>query len=502
MTNNNNNYWKSFYDQPGGQTEEQMDKELLDQQKMDYLQQQQQQPQNETEMNYMNNEYLDDSLIADEKKGKKRARTAYTSNQLLALEKEFNQQNYILRAKRHQLAKELNLCERQIKIWFQNRRMKKKKVNCGEFSPISPSALKQSPSFHNENSESSHLKLSEYSQSPPLLIASPTNSVLNEQPRASPSVTLHYKPNNPKVGVLKPKGKSFTPVTEANRRSTEDEIINDTIIQYNNEGSPGYQVPNSPNYQLHSPTNYINQPSPGNLSANEYQYQPTSTSGSNSFQHIQRHSPNYEISPNYSQFSRYSPNYSDVQTFPSAVANSSSTFLSNYTKFLNTAELDGPTIPVNNVSPNFESQGVSNGPYPLTTSSCPSSSSNVLATREPMFSKKQDLTSLETYGMPPVMPPSTNMTQFNSSCTSAYSFTSPNESYPSFSTALRSPNDFSDSADVVGQSYFQPPPVLMNDSSLRTSMAISTDFQNNLSDGLMASSGSGNWCSSNIQINS
>ncbi|XP_008487961.1 homeobox protein Hox-A2-like [Diaphorina citri] len=71
--------------------------------------------------------YLDDSLIADEKKGKKRARTAYTSNQLLALEKEFNQQNYILRAKRHQLAKELNLCERQIKIWFQNRRMKKKK---------------------------------------------------------------------------------------------------------------------------------------------------------------------------------------------------------------------------------------------------------------------------------------------------------------------------------------------------------------------------------------
>lgn len=76
---------------------------------------------------FLISDYLDDSLIADEKKGKKRARTAYTSNQLLALEKEFNQQNYILRAKRHQLAKELNLCERQIKIWFQNRRMKKKK---------------------------------------------------------------------------------------------------------------------------------------------------------------------------------------------------------------------------------------------------------------------------------------------------------------------------------------------------------------------------------------
>ncbi|XP_008487960.1 DNA-directed RNA polymerase II subunit RPB1-like [Diaphorina citri] len=391
MANNNNNYWKSFYDQPGGQTEEQMDKELLDQQKMDYLQQPQQ-PQNETEMNYMNNEYW---RLLESPGGRRQRRPGAQAPPQAP-------------ARRRGVAGD------------------------------EKSALKQSPSFHNENSESSHLKLSEYSQSPPLLIASPTNSVLNEQPRASPSVTLHYKPNNPKVGVLKPKGKSFTPVTEANRRSTEDEIINDTIIQYNNEGSPGYQVPNSPNYQLHSPTNYINQPSPGSLSANEYQYQPTSTSGSNSFQHIQRHSPNYEISPNYTQFSRYSPNYSDVQT--SAVANSSSTFLSNYTKFLNTAELDGPTIPVNNMSPNFESQGVSNGPYPLAPSSCPSSSSNVLVTGEPMFSKKHDLISSDPYGMPPVMPPSTNMTQFNSPCTSAYSFTSPNESYPSFSTALRSPN--------------------------------------------------------------
>ncbi|XP_034949611.1 homeobox protein Hox-D3-like [Chelonus insularis] len=57
----------------------------------------------------------------------KRTRTAYTSDQLFQLENEFNTSRYLARPKRIEMAHLLGLTERQIKIWFQNRRMKWKK---------------------------------------------------------------------------------------------------------------------------------------------------------------------------------------------------------------------------------------------------------------------------------------------------------------------------------------------------------------------------------------
>uniref|UniRef100_A0A6Q2YTL9 Homeobox domain-containing protein n=1 Tax=Esox lucius TaxID=8010 RepID=A0A6Q2YTL9_ESOLU len=59
---------------------------------------------------------------------KDKYRVVYTDQQRLELEKEFQYSRYISIRRKTELALGLSLSERQVKIWFQNRRAKERKL--------------------------------------------------------------------------------------------------------------------------------------------------------------------------------------------------------------------------------------------------------------------------------------------------------------------------------------------------------------------------------------
>ncbi|CAI2296810.1 unnamed protein product [Caenorhabditis sp. 36 PRJEB53466] len=65
----------------------------------------------------------------------KRIRTAFSASQLIQLEKAFEGNHYVVGNERKQLATRLSLTETQVKVWFQNRRTKHKRVRMESSDP-------------------------------------------------------------------------------------------------------------------------------------------------------------------------------------------------------------------------------------------------------------------------------------------------------------------------------------------------------------------------------
>ncbi|XP_055331097.1 homeobox protein unplugged-like [Paramacrobiotus metropolitanus] len=150
-------------------------------------------------------------------KKQRRRRTAFTSEQLLALDGEFNAKKYLNLTERAEIAKNLRLSEVQVKIWFQNKRAKWKRTRAqnsglnGHSTAAAGQLALMSVAAHSQSGGSPH-------------------GPQSQQPHHTHQRHHHNTPDRPKIVVPIPVHVNrFTMRGQHHSTNTENKPINTSV---------------------------------------------------------------------------------------------------------------------------------------------------------------------------------------------------------------------------------------------------------------------------------